>query len=68
MSVSFSPCSVSSQEGLDSSFVSQSQDDSLYIPTPVKEFPLRAVQVPNTICLAKLSQVDEFVQQMNKIR
>ncbi len=67
MGVSFGD---SSEVGLDLSFVSQSDGGSLYLPTPQKEFrnAVQPVEVPNSVCFTKLSQLDQFVQQMNKIR
>lgn len=66
MDVSFG----SSEVGLDLSFASQSDNGSLYMPTPQKKFKdvLRAIKVPKRICFTNLTQLDEFVQKMNTIR
>ncbi len=67
MEVSFG---VTSEVGLDSSFLSQSDSGSLYMPSPQKAFlnVIKPVEMPNKLCFVNLRQLDQFVQQMNKIR
>ena len=56
--------------------LSQSGDDSLYLPTPermasesVREnVRLNAVIVPHKVCFMDLTRLDEFIKQMNHIR
>ncbi len=69
LQVSFSPRYESSEVDLDSSFVTQSEDGSLYIPSPKKVFrnALKATTVPTRLCFTELSQLDKFVKQMSKI-
>ena len=55
---------------MNSSFASQSLNDSLYMPTPqcALKANLGSVAMPHKLCFVDLVQVDQFVQQMNKIR
>lgn len=50
--------------------MSQSLNDSLYVPTPQRAIKaeLRSVAVPHKLCFMDLVQVDQFVKQMNQIR
>ena len=47
-----------------------SDNDSLYIPTPERPLPLKAscVDLPHKMVFMDLSQLDQFVDTINKIR
>ena len=56
---------------LDVSFVSQSADDSLYLPTPermVKDSIRGIAIVPKKVCFVDLTQLDKFMKQLNQMR
>ena len=47
-----------------------SDSDSLYIPTPERPLPLKAscVDLPHKMVFMDLSQLDQFVDTINKLR
>ena len=56
---------------LDVSFMSQSADDSMYLPTPiriVRETIKNVVIVPSKVCFMDLTQLDKFMKQLNEVR
>ena len=63
---------MSSDEETDSLNVTvESNDGSLYIPTPqrkVKESIKNMSIVPSNVCFMDLNQLDKFIKQVNQIR
>ena len=53
----------------DVSFTSQSANDSVYVPTPQREFKKSLSKIEaNRLCFMNLSQLDKFMEQVNSIR
>ena len=53
----------------DVSFTSQSANDSIYLPTPQRQFKNSLSRVTaNKLCFMNLSQLDKFMEQVNSIR
>ena len=54
------------------SLLSQSGDDSLYLPTPERmvrdNIRMHAAIVPHKVCFLDLTRLDEFIKQLNHIR
>ena len=57
-------------ESTDDSDSSVSDNDSLYMPTPERPLPLKAscVDLPHKVVFMDLSQLDQFVDTINKLR
>ena len=62
---------MSSDEETDLNVTMESNDGSLYIPTPqrkVKEHIKNVSIVPSNLCFMDLNQLDKFIKQVNQIR
>ena len=62
---------MSSDEETDLNVTVESNDGSLYIPTPqrkVKEYIKNMSIVPSNVCFMDLNQLDKFIKQVNQIR
>ena len=63
--------SETEEESSCDSFVTESGDDSLYLPTPerkVRESVKNVCLVPNQVCFMDLNQLDKFMNQLNQAR
>ena len=62
---------MSSDEETDLNVTVESNDGSLYVPTPqrkVKEYVKNMSIIPSNVCFMDLNQLDKFIKQVNQIR
>ena len=62
--------SFTDEDTSDVSFVIESADDSVHLPTPppLIRRTIKAVSIPQKVCFMDLAQLDKFIEQLNHIR